>query len=113
MVTFFEYLIKISLCYGVIYLFYFLLLKRFTHYIGNRFFLLISSAVAFVIPVIRIDLFVAPQTISSSSFINKIPVINANGANVFIPGNDSLNITFFLSALLVAGAVICAAHLVI
>jgi len=114
MSTFFEYMLKISLCCGVIYLFYFLLLKPLTHFKGNRFFLLISSVLAFLIPLIRIEVFIAPQTINTSSFINRIPAVNVNSAgDVFIPENSSSNITFFLVALFVAGVVICAAHFLI
>ena len=114
MSTFFEYMLKLSLCYVVIYLFYFLLLKRLTQYKGNRFFLLLFSLFAFLIPLIRVDLFIPQQTINTSSLIKSIPAINANTAtNVFIPENSSSNISFFLSILFIAGVVICAVHFLI
>ena len=111
MTTFFEYILKLSLCYGVIYLFYFALLKRLTHYRVNRFFLLMASLLAFCIPLFRADIFVAPQTINASSFINSIPAINtiATGS-VFIPGENTGNITYILFGLFVAGVIICMLH---
>jgi beta-lactamase regulating signal transducer with metallopeptidase domain len=111
MATFFEYVLKLSLCYGVIYLFYFVLLKRLTHYSVNRFFLLTASLLAFFIPLFRADVFVAPQTITASSFINSIPTINTiTAGSVFIPGENTGNITYMLFGLFVAGVIICMLH---
>src|SRR5438067_2067716 len=94
----FEYMLKISLCYGVTYLFYFMLLKPLTNYACNRFFLLASSAIAFLIPLLRIDFFIAAQKINASSFINNIPSVNANAAwKIFIPQDSSGNISYMLS----------------
>lgn len=111
MSTFFEYLLKLSLCYGVIYLFYFVLLKPLTHYRVNRFFLFAASLLGFFIPLLRVDVFVAPQTINASSLINSIPTVNkiATG-NIFIPGESTENITYILFVLFIAGVIICMFH---
>ena len=114
MSNFFEYAMKLSLCYGVIYFFYLLLLKPLTHYKGNRFFLLASSALAFFIPLLRIDFFVTPEKIKSSSFINSIPSFTANSAaEIFIPENNSANFSSIVLALFAAGVVICAFHFLV
>ena len=106
-----EYTLKISLCYGVIYLFYFALLKPLTNYVSNRFFLLISSVIAFLIPILGIDFFIAPQTINASSFINNMPSVNINAAGkIFIPEDSSVNIAYMLFALFIAGVIICLSH---
>ncbi|HXL56941.1 MAG TPA: hypothetical protein VN958_11820, partial [Chitinophagaceae bacterium] len=111
MANLFEYMLKISLCYGIIYLFYFVLLKRLTHYVSNRFFLLASSALAFFIPLLRIDFFITPQTINASSLMNSIPTVNVNTAgNIFIPEESSGNVAYMLVALFVAGIIICSLH---
>jgi beta-lactamase regulating signal transducer with metallopeptidase domain len=111
MSTFLEYVLKISLCYGIIYLFYFLLLRRLTHYVGNRFFLLVSSILALVIPLIRIDFFIAPKTIKASSIINSIPSVDLNATGkIFIPEGNSSSIAFMMLSLFIAGMVICTAH---
>ena len=102
---------KITVCYAVIYLFYFLLLKRVTHYAVNRFFLLIFSVFAFIIPLIKLDLFVAPQTINSSAFINSIPSVPINTpANIFITEENSGNLVYIVPSLLIAGIVICLSY---
>ena len=110
MSNFFEYIIKLSLCYGVIYLFYLLLLKPLTHYKGNRFFLLISSILAFFIPLLRIDFFIAPEKINSSSFMSNIPTVNATTAEIFIPENTSASLSSVVLALFIAGVAICLFH---
>ena len=104
----FEYMLKLSLCYGIIYLFYLLLLKPLTHYMCNRFFLLASPLLAFFIPLIKIDFFIDPQTINASSFISSIPSVNIIKASgkIFIPEDGSNNIVYILLALFVTGAII-------
>lgn len=109
----FEYMLKLSLCYGIIYIFYFLLLRRFTHYTGNRFFLLVSSVLAFMIPLLRVDLFLAQQTINTSSLINSMPSVNLSGGNIFIPTESSWNIPYFLFVLFVIGVMICLSNFII
>lgn len=114
MSNFFDYMMKVSLCYGVIYLFYLLLLKPLTHYKGNRFFLLASSVLVFFIPLLRIDFFVTPEKINSSPFINSIPSFNTNSAaEIFIPANSSANFSSIIFALFITGVVICAFHFIV
>src|SRR5947207_1107627 len=80
MYTLFEYMIKISAWYAVVYLFYWLVLRRLTNYKSNRFYLLITALFAFVIPLLRLDLFINPQTIRESGVINYIPSMNIGAA---------------------------------
>lgn len=111
MTALYEYIMKITVCYVVIYLFYFLLLKRITHYAVNRFFLLIFSVVVFIIPLIKLDLFVAPQTINGSAFINSIPSVAVNTpADTFITEDNSGNVVYIVPSLLIAGIVICLSY---
>lgn len=49
-----EYLIKLSICLAVVYIFYQLLLRRLTFYNWNRWYLLGYSAMSFIIPLINI-----------------------------------------------------------
>jgi len=48
------YLLKVSLCSGMFYLFYFLVLSRFTFFGLNRFYLLFSLLSSLIIPVLEI-----------------------------------------------------------
>jgi hypothetical protein len=107
MESIFSYMLKISLSYATIYLFYLALLKPITHYKSIRSFLLISSLLAFCIPMLRLNLFLPVQIINSSSFVNSIPSVTVNATpNVFIPAEGSLNIQKGLMLLFVTGILI-------
>jgi len=104
----FIYLLKVSVCYAAIYVFYIVLLRRVTHYTGNRFFLLGSSLIAFFIPLFRVDLFVAPKTIAHTSIIKYIPNLTASATRKLIMFNDSSanGVNIFIG-LFICGAIIC------
>ncbi len=92
--TLFEYMIKISACYAAAYIFYWLVLRRLTHYKSNRFYLLFTSLLAFIIPLLRLDFFIDPQTIIDSKFINHIPALNITAAaNEYVPAENSVTIS--------------------
>ncbi|MFT4152833.1 hypothetical protein [Parafilimonas sp.] len=46
-----EYMMKITAAYTVIYLFYWLVLRRLTSYNSNRFYLLAAGLFAFIFPL--------------------------------------------------------------
>jgi hypothetical protein len=70
-----------------------------------------ASLLAFCIPLLRADIFVAPQTITASSFINSVPAISAiTKGTFFIPGENTVNVTYMLFGLFVSGVVICMLH---
>lgn len=75
MPVYFEYLLKASICQAITFLFYFFLLKRITWYQWNRYFLLIFSILSFIVPVININVIVAPQQQSTVALISYIPTI--------------------------------------
>src|SRR6478735_6798040 len=113
MLTLFDYMIKISACYTAVYLFYWLVLRRLTNYKCNRFYLLIMALFAFVLPLLRLDLFVSAQTVSQSNFINNIPSLNLDAAtNVYIPGEHSSDISFMLVSLFISGVIVCLSHFI-
>src|SRR5215467_4492470 len=105
MQTLLDYMIKISACYAVAYLFYWLVLRRLTNYKSNRFYLLFTSLFAFVIPLLRLDLFVSPQTISQSNVINYIPSLHINATNAYTPEIQSFNTSFILVTIFISGIV--------
>ena len=110
MQTLFEYMIKISASYAVVYLFYWLVLRRLTNYKSNRFYLMITALLAFIIPLLKLDLFVSP--ISQSNLINYVPSLHINAANAYIPETQSFNISFILVTVFISGIVICLSHFI-
>ena len=111
MPTIFEYMIKIAAGYTLLYLFYWLVLRRLTNYKSNRFYLMLGSFFAFIIPFLRLDLFIAPQTIHTSGVINSIPTLNIEAiTNIAIPGESSNNIPVILITLFFSGIAVCLLH---
>ncbi|MES2265791.1 MAG: M56 family metallopeptidase [Bacteroidota bacterium] len=71
------YLLQVSACTGIFYGFYFLLLRRLTFFTINRWYLLATLLLSFVIPAITLPLDTAqPQTIIQPvMYINRIQTI--------------------------------------
>jgi hypothetical protein len=105
-------MIKISATYAAVYGFYWLVLKPLTNYKSNRFYLLITALLAFIIPLLRLDLFVSPQTISQSSVINYLPSLHINAANAYIPQAQSSNLLFIPAMIFISGIAVCISHFV-
>jgi beta-lactamase regulating signal transducer with metallopeptidase domain len=106
-----EYMLKVSACYAAAYIFYWLVLSRLTNYKSNRFYLLFTSLFAFVIPLLQLDFFINPKTISDSAFINHIPAINITGAE-YVPAESSVSFSTILLFIFIAGSVICLVHFI-
>jgi len=107
-----EYILKMSACYAAAYIFYWLILSRLTNYKSNRFYLLFTSLFAFIIPLLRLDFFINPQTINSSSFINHIPAINISETE-YMAVENSISFSTILLSVFIMGSIICLAHFVI
>jgi beta-lactamase regulating signal transducer with metallopeptidase domain len=74
----FAYLLKLSFCLALGYLFYFLLLRRMTYYNWNRYFLLLFPVIAMIIPLLPIDLPQEMKPVSAVFFIaNALPSIES------------------------------------
>ena len=86
MPAFIEYLLKLSICLAVVYLFYYLFLRRLTFYNCNRWYLLGYSALSFFIPLINIMPQLQKQHMAEASLVNWIPAwaqTTATDTNIF------------------------------
>jgi beta-lactamase regulating signal transducer with metallopeptidase domain len=72
-----EYALKVSVGLAMVFLFYTFLLKRMTYYKWNRYFLLMFSALSFIVPFINISEFLPAEKNTPASFINEIPSIHS------------------------------------
>jgi hypothetical protein len=72
------YLLQVSACTGIFYGFYFLLLRRLTFFTLNRWYLLATLLLSFVIPAINIHVDTAqqPAIMQPVMFVNRIQVID-------------------------------------
>jgi|GEM_PF-1650173 len=71
------YLFQVSACMGIFYLFYYALLCRYTFFTINRWYLIITLAICFVIPLLTITVpqqQAYPQVIQQVVYINKMQV---------------------------------------
>lgn len=73
----FQYLIKLSCSLLVVLLFYQMLLRKLTFYNLNRWYLLLSSALCFLIPLINISGLLERHQLNSSGVVRLIPAIGA------------------------------------
>lgn len=107
-----EYMLKVSAFYAAAYFFYWLVLSRLTSYKSNRFYLLFTSLFAFITPLLQLDLFLSPQTINNSAFINYIPAINITGTE-YVPAESSISFSTIFLSVFIMGSIICLLHFII
>jgi len=70
----FEYLIKQSISLAIVYLFYWMVLRRLTFYNRNRWYLLGYSILSFLIPFINISPFLQKNEWGDNKLLNIIPL---------------------------------------
>lgn len=109
-----AYVLKITTCYFVVYLFYVALLKRLTCYTANRYFLLSASVLALLLPLARLDLFIAPATLNTSRVISIIPSVNAalNG-HPAIAQQEGHTFSSLLLVIYISGVALCLFRLIL
>ncbi|MBC7827955.1 MAG: hypothetical protein H7122_09425 [Chitinophagaceae bacterium] len=75
MPVFIQYLIKLSICLSLVWIFYQLILRRLTFYNWNRWFLLGYSLLSFIIPFIDISPALEKVALVDNRIIQSIPVM--------------------------------------
>lgn len=117
MAALFYYSIKLSICLGVIYLFYQLALRNLTFYNWNRWFLLIGSGLCSLIPLVNVVPFLGIREVYDLRVISIIPTLNNLSSPVFyaVHAPDSfLELTLrFLPVLFGLGILIQGSRLII
>ena len=73
-----DYIIKVNICFAVVYLFYQLLLRRLTFYNWNRWYLLGYTVLSFIIPLINVMPSLQKQKLEDTVLVQWIPVIGFN-----------------------------------
>lgn len=79
-----DYILKLSICLAVVYLFYQLFLRRLTFYNWNRWYLLGYSVLSFVIPLIDVMPELQKKELDRNALVQLIPVFGfaADGQQV-------------------------------
>ncbi len=105
----FQYLLKLSLSLGIVYLFYQFLLRRLTFYNCNRFYLLGYTALCFFIPLINITPALETSNWQADKITNIIPawqITSAGTQTGEVAVDTSWNYWAVLAGLLLAGTVL-------
>lgn len=89
-----EYILKLSISLAVIYAFYWLLLRRLTFYNWNRWYLVVYSAAAFLIPFINLSDLLQPQRLDAMP-LQYIPAFAFTGAG---PETDDPSFSWAVAA---------------
>lgn len=111
MQTFFEYMMKTTAAYAVVYLFYRFVLSKLTSYKSNRYYLLMAGVFAFIVPLLQPAYFLTPQILNTSGLIKSIPNVSTL-TNMYVPAESNNNIPVVMMTLYLSGIVVCLAYFI-
>src|SRR2546423_6064952 len=80
-----QYIIKLSFSLGVVYLFYYFLLRRLTFYNSNRWYLILYSFSSFLVPFINLSPVLQKNEWEASAIVKYIPAVSSGISNHY-PG---------------------------
>lgn len=113
MAIFFQYLLRLAICFAVMYLFYAIVLRRLTFYNCNRWYLLGYSLLCFMIPLLHIVSFSPDNTgMVYSDFVQMIPVVTVSKKAVMQP-HQGFDVNKFILWIFIAGAILMVLKLLI
>ncbi|AXY76157.1 hypothetical protein D3H65_20140 [Paraflavitalea soli] len=107
-----QYILKLSIALGVVYLFYWLLLRRLTFYNWNRWYLLVYSMVVFFIPLIDVFDLLQQHGLQHAAVISYIPALPVVNQVMATPETD-INWWVICAGLIATGSVLMAGRLLI
>jgi len=73
----FLYIIKLSVCLAVVYLFYRLVLQRLTFYNWNRYYLLLYTVASFYLPLIDVSTVLTKNNLQSTKLVQWVPALGS------------------------------------
>src|SRR5436190_23668536 len=108
----FLYIIKLSICLAVVYLFYYCILHKLTFYNWNRYYLLIYTLASFYIPFIDISVLLQQNDLHSAKLLQWVPAmgdyqhLNTTSSVASLSANN-LVLLLLLAGMLVALGRLC------
>ncbi len=75
METIFDYFLKFNVSLILVFLFYFLVLRRLTLYVENRFYFIVSLLLCLIIPLVNLGYFIYNDTTKLPTLIKDIPAV--------------------------------------
>lgn len=113
MTVYLPYLVKLSISLALVYLFYQLVLRRLTFYNWNRWYLLVYSVLAFLIPFINVYPVLEKNNWSKYEVLNYIPVVNTQPNVVIRESNITWSYYDWSLLFIVAGIIVMLIRLLI
>ncbi|HEY0680607.1 MAG TPA: M56 family metallopeptidase [Chitinophagaceae bacterium] len=109
----FQYLLKLSIALGVVFIFYRLVLRPLTFYQWNRRYLILYPVAAFFIPFINLYKYVPEAELQETKLVKFIPVIQLNAEVTATAPANTFNPLLPVVILLAVGSVILLIRLII
>ena len=102
----FSYILKLSICLAVVFLFYYFILRKLTFYNWNRYYLFIYTLLSFYIPLIDVSAMLQQSDLQSAKLLQWVPAMGdyqyvTNGASA-----ATLSINNIIMLLLMAGMLV-------
>jgi hypothetical protein len=107
------YLEKLSVSLAVVFLFYQVVLRKLTFYTWNRYYLLIYSALSFIIPFIDISPFVNSAGHPGAKVLQWVPLLSNENAKIVESSSAPVNGWFLLMLAIGTGVLVMAARLLL
>src|SRR6185503_18351409 len=102
-----QYLVKLSISLGVVWLFYQFVLRRLTFYNANRWYLLGYTLLCFFIPLIDISPVLQKNEWSDSTAVAWVPLIsNYDAGEIISPGSENFFTVRNMVCLVLAGGMV-------
>ena len=107
----FLYIIKLSICLAVVYLFYYFILQKLTFYNWNRYYLFIYTLVSFYIPFIDISAMLNQSNLQSVKLLQWVPAMGNYQQFNITASAASLSFNSIILLLLLVGMLVALSRL--
>ena len=107
----FLYIIKLSICLAVVYLFYYFILQKLTFYNWNRYYLFIYTLASFYIPFIDVSGMLQQSNLQSAKLLQWVPAIGTYRQLNNTVSTAPLSINNIVALLLLAGMLVALGRL--
>lgn len=105
------YMIKLSVCLTVVFLFYYAVLRKLTFYNWNRYYLLVYTLMSFYIPVVDISGMLQQQNWQSATVVGWVPAVENYKAIRNMQSGPLITVNNILLVVFIAGMLVMFARL--
>src|SRR4030095_9856320 len=90
MTSYLFYFLQVVMCSGILYGYYFIVLRNKKFHLYNRYYLLIAAMISIAIPILNIPVYFEPKTDYSSPVIQALTVFSAEKVQTTIASRNSI-----------------------